>query len=95
MSNKTFSWRDEEVKEEPLDGCEAKNLSEKGKDCCLIAKLHFLEDHNDCSALKDKQDMFNLCEYELAVKKKDISVCDQISTENEKVACQLEVKYAE
>lgn len=94
MSNRTFSWRDEDgVKESEVDGCLQKNFSQKGNDCCAIARINFLPDQNDCSVVKDNVEMHDLCIYELASKKRDPELCDQIQNEKMKIGCQLEVKY--
>jgi hypothetical protein len=55
--------------------------------CCLIADVSTNPKTNDCSSLKTNEQLHNQCLYRLAFKKRDPSMCDEISVQRTKDAC--------
>ena len=88
-------WRDGDIEHtESLRNCMQKksNRSMLGNACCEVAKVAFLKKWNDCTPLKNYQEPYNHCLYSLAWKKRDPSICDEITRDNPRAACQVQTR---
>jgi hypothetical protein len=87
-------WEDNGVKEKTnMENCaKDEQKSFTGAACCLIANISRNENENDCSSLVSDERLFNQCVYMLAFKKRDPSLCGQISKRRTKDACEVMTK---
>ncbi len=71
------------------DECLKNGSSIAQEKCCIIARAAFDENFNDCSNLKDS--FKDQCIEELAMKKHDKNMCNEIMDENTQLACDVSV----
>lgn len=61
-----------------------------GNQCCAIAKVAFLNNHDDCSILKNTPITYDRCKYALAWKLRNPHFCTDISDANARTACKVQ-----
>jgi len=75
-----------------LRECEKKDnkRSAEGNLCCHVARVRSLKHVNDCSPVANRQDMFDQCQYAIAMKNHDPSACTTIVNDNIRSACDVQ-----
>lgn len=63
-----------------------------GNQCCQVAQVAFLKNHDDCSPLAGNPPVHDRCLYELAWKLRDARYCDGITNANARAACDIQTK---
>lgn len=60
--------------------------------CCLMAKLKYTDEIQDCSIFGDAKEMNDQCHHETAFKTKDQSDCALIQDNNTRAVCEVQVR---
>ncbi len=58
--------------------------------CCVISRVAWIKDQNDCSTLKDQPEFYDQCLDALAFKKRDPSYCRSINHPNLREVCEID-----
>lgn len=89
-----------DIRKATLDECKRGTVTtEKGRGCCHILLLSSEKDVDDCSRFEgsegfERNDSYlNLCLSQLAMKRRDESVCAKITDSNARTICELQAKY--
>jgi len=74
--------------QECIDGPQNKRLNS----CCLIAKIKYTDEENNCDMFRDKLVFLDQCHHEMAIKKKDGGECSFILSRNIRTACEVQTR---
>lgn len=83
-------WKNATIEECKND----KNLSAQGQKCCYIFQLEKDPEDDACSRFAGEEKFMNTCLAELATRKKNPTLCKEITDDNKRVICELRAKYA-
>ena len=74
-----------------LKECTDGPTTTRNNECCLMAKVKYVKENNDCTIFKE-ENMPDQCHHEVAKKNSSISECSFIKSTNIRTACEVEVR---